>query len=103
MISLRYFVDIILIAMAFLVGDLVKYKESIDPDTWSKSVIPPLKTGEVPFGIVVETRQFKTTSDDRVAGIVDIVHVHWFKSGWNMTGTGYSEEMAYHLQLIQTL
>ena len=93
---------IILMYMKFSVGDLVQYKDAPDPDTWVKSVIPPLRTGEVPYGIVVETRQFKT-SNDHSAGIVEMVYVHWFKQGWNMTDSGYSEEMACHLQLIQTL
>jgi len=89
--------------MEFQVGDLVRYKDAPDPSTWVRSMIPPVQSNNSPVGIIVETRQCKTSSNSRAAGIISVVHVSWFDDYLNHRNSSYSEEMECHLELIQSL
>ena len=76
----------------------MRFKGNIDPDTWSRSVIPP---AERPYGLVIETRSFRTGNKPEYAGQVEIAMVRWFNPKWNTRGDGCSEEMMHDLEIVQ--
>ena len=78
-------------------GNIVRYKGRIDPDTWVKS---DTFRDSKPYGLVLETRTYKTGGDTRYAAHVEIAYVQWFDHKWNTAGSGYAEEMIADLELI---